>query len=222
MSEKLNELLDSLKSSDESERRYAIEDLADLGNDEAVTALMECLRDPSVAIREASVDALVKLGSSTVCEAVLPCLGSENVSLRNDAREILERIGPPSFPYLIRNGLRSSSSDVRKFILDIFANIPLSENELKTEIISAVMERLEDENENNRIAAIEALGHLKHKKVIPVLCQYLSESVWIQCAVIRAIQEIGGSEAKSALQKIDLKKLDPYAVEYVGKAIQEI
>lgn len=222
MSERLMELLNSLKSQDETDRRYAIEDLADLGNLGAIPALIECLKDSSVAIREASVDALVKLGGPSVCEAVLPCLASENVSLRNDAREILERIGSPCFPHLIKSGLNSSNSDVRKFTLDIFSNIDLSKNELKTEIISAVVERLEDENQNNRIASIEALGHFQQKEVIPLLCQYLGESVWIQCAIIQSIQKIGGSEAKLALEKIDLKKLDPFAVEYMRKAIQEI
>jgi len=205
MSPAIDELLNDLKSEEEADRRYAAEDLGDLGDPAAVPALIKALEDPAVGVREAAAESLVAIGGRDVCDKVMPLLGSDTAFLRNHAIEILEEIGPDAAEGLI--GLcHSPSSDLRKFAMDILGKIgELSDVNAFEVIVSA----LEDKNINVAGAAAEALGRLGDPAAVPILAEYLEGEPWLQCNALNAIAQIGGDEARRVISGLDPERLAP-------------
>lgn len=222
MNEKLNSLVENLKNPDEVERKYAVQDIADLEDPQGVSYLLPCLEDPSITVREAAVDALIQLGGSSTCEAVFPCLSSENVSLRNYACEVLQNIGINSVPVLVEQGLKSENLDVLKFSLDILGKIKGLSLKETPDAIHGIGKHLSDQHENISIAAAEALGMIADPDAIPLLISAISGPLWIQCAIVQAIAQVGGQNALNSLKSLDPQKLDPQATQFLQAIIQGI
>jgi len=195
VSDQIAELIRDLLSSDESTRRFAVEDLGDLGDVRAVEPLIPVLFDPVPAIREAAVDALKAIGGEETVSAVVPALRTDNAAVRNAASEILQTIGEPAIPQLEKL-LEDDDVDVRKFAVDIMAVIgsPLAEK--------AFVRALEDRDVNVSAAAAEALGEIGSHASVEPLVQSLKASSWTRCSVAKSLGQIGGAEAARALQQL--------------------
>ncbi|MBW1735103.1 MAG: HEAT repeat domain-containing protein [Deltaproteobacteria bacterium] len=214
MSAVIDELLNDLKSGDDADRRYAAEDLGDLGDPAAVPALVKALEDPVVAVREAAVESLIIIGGREVCKQVIPLLDSDAASVRNYAIEILEQIGPDAVEDLIAI-CDSPSSDMRKFAMDILGKIgELSD----VDAFGAIASRLKDENINVAGAAAEALGRLGNPAAIPVLAELLDGEPWLQCNALNAIAQIGGKAARQVISDMDPERLAPEVKIYYDMA----
>jgi len=215
MGNTLEDLLKELDSQDEADRRYAIEDLGELGDEKAIPALVKALGDPAIAVREAATDALIAIGGQEVCRHVIALLDSEDAWLRNYATEILEQLGPDAVEGVIEL-CKSESSDIRKFALDILGRIG-EVNEVNA--FEEIIELLDDENINVAAAAAEALGRIGDPAAIPVLASHLWGDPWLQCNVIHAISQIGGSEARRVIESIDPASLSKEATPYYEMAV---
>ncbi|MBW1722615.1 MAG: HEAT repeat domain-containing protein [Deltaproteobacteria bacterium] len=208
------ELLKDLRSEEESDRRYAVEDLGDLGDPAAIPVLVKALEDEAVAVREAAADSLIAIGGKEVCEQVLPLLSSDDARIRNYATEILEQVGAEAVEGLIRL-LGDSSPDVRKFSLDVLGKIgELSE----IRAIKDIGSLLDDENVNVASAAAEALGRIGDPSAVPVLVKHLSGEPWLQCNILSALSQIGGEEVRKVFLGIDPERLAPEARYYYDMA----
>jgi len=159
-------LLEALKSADESDRCYALEDLEASGELDIIPHIVNALQDSSVRVRETAVEILSRMGGIKVAEASAELLGSENVGLRNNAIEILEKLGEHSV-IVLKKYIKSDSPDVRKFTVDIFGKIFTLNSGLLAEVRTDVMERLADVDPNVAGAAAEVLGLAKMKCLIP-------------------------------------------------------
>jgi len=195
VSDQIAELIRDLLNSDESTRRFAVEDLGDLGDVRAVEPLIPVLFDPVPAIREAAVDALKAIGGEETVSAVVPALRTDNAAVRNAASEILQAIGEPAIPQLEKL-LEDDDKDVRKFAVDIMTVIgsPLAEK--------AFVRALEDRDVNVSAAAAEALGEIGSHASVEPLVQSLKASSWTRCSVAKSLGQIGGAEAARALQQL--------------------
>ena len=215
MSTRIEDLLRQLESDDDNSRRYAAEDLGDLGDKQAIPALIKALEDSVIAVREAAVDALIAIGGKEVSEQVVSLLYSEDAWLRNYATEILEELGTAAVE-TVRALCSSSSSDIRKFAADILGKIgEVSELEAFEEITKL----LDDENINVAAAAAEALGRIGDPAAIPILADHLNRHPWLQCNVIHAISQIGGHSAREVINNIDPETLSQEATPYYEAAV---
>jgi len=215
MTSGVDDLLKELQSEDEADRRYAAEDLGDLGDKEAIPGLVKALQDPVIAVREAAADALVTIGGKEVAEQVVPLLDSDDAWLRNYAAEILEQIGPDAVEPL-RSLCKSDSNDLKKFAVDILGRIG-EVNEL--DVFEEITELLDDENVNVAGAAAEALGRIGDPAVIPLLAEHLNGPPWLQCNIIHALCQIGGDGARAVIESIDPDSLAQEANPYYEMAL---
>jgi HEAT repeat protein len=211
-------LIEQLASLDPTTRRYAAEDLADLHDARAVSALVETVRDPEVAVREAAVDALVAIGGQAVPEHVAPLLQTEDVALRKYAIEILERVGPESIEVLVA-ACNSASPDVRKSALDILGKVARGS---AGKCLEAVVACLGDANPNVAGSAAEALGHMGDPRATPYLRDHLGDPPWMQVCVFAALAQIGGETALKALNSADVSRMSPFTKHFYDTALKVV
>lgn len=197
--EELERLLAELKSADATDRRYAAEDLEELGDPLAAPELIAALNDPVVAVREAAAQALSSIGGAEVSARVAGLLESEDVAGRNFAQEILANIGVSAVDVLC-DTLKHPSPDVRKFALDVIGKI----GEInRIENISRVVALFDDENINVAAAAVEAVGRIGDGSAIGEMMARFHRHPWMQCNILYALSQIGGEAATEAVRNID-------------------
>lgn len=188
-------LIGDLASTDESTRRFAVEDLGDTRDPRLVQSLFSMLEDESAAVREAAVEALVRIGGEETVLAVLPALRSDNAPLRNDACVILQRIGEPAIQHLSQL-LSDEDKDVRKFAVDVLSLIGTgAANEV-------IVHALQDTDTNVAVSAAEALGRIGSREAVGAMAQSLRASTWMRCAVAKSLGRIGGAEARCILNQL--------------------
>ncbi len=209
-------LLEQLVSPDETERRYAAEDLAEFKDEGVIGALIKAVEDPVRAVCEAAVESLIAIGGAEVCRSAIPLLPSEDARVRNYAIEILEKVGDTDLEAIIML-LKDDDHDVRKFASDILGFLVEIGGE---DAFLPLAKTLEDESLNVAAAAAEALGRLGNPKAIPFLLRQLQRESWMQCNVIGAIAEIGGPGAIEALSNISRAELTEEALYYLETALQ--
>jgi len=216
--ENLQRLRQALKSPDATDRRYAAEDLEELGDSAAAPALIEALSDPVVAVREAAADALGAIGGPEVSRLAVELLYSEDVALRNFAQEILVNIGTEATNSLIM-ALKSTSPDVRKFGLDVLGKI----GEInRIEDIRPIIALIEDENVNVAAAAVEALGRIGDEGAVEAMLPHLSGHPWMQCNILYALAQIGGEQAAQAVRSLQQGAIAPEARPYHAMATKRL
>lgn len=194
----MEKLLKLLESNDETERRYAVQDLAEHKDSIVIDALIKCLEDPARAVAESAVESLIVIGGKEVCNKSIQLLYSENSAIRNYAIEILEKVGESDLE-AVTMLLKDENKDVRKFAADIIGYIAEIGGEAA---YLPLVKTLADENVNVASAAAEALGKLGNERAIPFLVKGMGKESWMQCNVVNAICEIGGEKAIAALREI--------------------
>jgi len=188
-----------LADQDEEIRLQAVRNLARLDPEERMKFIREALGDSSWRVRKETTDLFLSLPAAACLpgEIVELLHSEENAGLRNAAVDILIRLGRVSIPYLLEE-ITCTNPDVRKFVLDILGEIGDATG------ISALIDRLGDEDQNVRTAAAENLGKLGAPEAVPALLAAMEESdLWLRFAILEAISQIGSAEAPAA-------KLLPY------------
>ncbi len=211
MSKVPHEIMNLLTSSRARDRRLAVEDLPTTMGMGALSLLVVALADPDTSVRETAIESLGVLKGAECCQMILPLLHSENACTRNSAMEVLARQGDDACPLILNEILIDTNPDIRKFGLDILklnaAPIPA----LRQEIVLSARRLLDDANMNVAGAAAEVIGVHGSNSDIPVLLQHMERSLWLQCSIIAALQEMGSVEAGQALEALDSNRLDPLA-----------
>ncbi len=213
----LQELLEELAGSDAEARRYAAEDLGDLGDPAAVEALVGALRDPAVAVREAAAEALIAIGGEAVCRAVLPLLDDDDSAVRNLALEVFEKLRVEAIPASIEL-YGSASHDLRKIAVDTLGKI---EETRETEGYGLLLRALDDPHINVAAAAAEALGRLGGSAAITALGGAVGRHPWLDATIFLSLARIGTPEAVAKLAEIEVEELSGDA-RYALRAAREI
>ncbi|MBW2091439.1 MAG: HEAT repeat domain-containing protein [Deltaproteobacteria bacterium] len=213
----LHELLNDLVNGDEIKRRYAAEDLGDLGDSSTVPALAAALRDRAIAVREAAAEALITIGDDAVCQAMLPLLDDDDSAVRNLATEVFERLRAVAIPACIEL-YSSSSHDLRKIAVDTLGKI---EETRKTEGFATLVTALDDPHINVATTACEALGRLGGTEAVEALSGRIGRHPWMDSTIFLSLARIGTSEARAVLQKAKEESLQPEAA-HALQAAREI
>ncbi|GEM_PF-362705 len=213
-----------LNDPDPSERRKAAEELA-FSDERAIYPLIKALSDSSPAVQEASTQSLITLGSSDknnflinpgelVTYMVIPLLREEEAYLRNTALLIIKEIGHNA-PNLLYQLLKDKDPDVRKFALDLIADIKYGFD------ASFIVPLLKDPNGNVRAAAARAIGEMGYKEAIPALIECLNDEEWVVFYVLQALAALDAEEAVDPIGELllntDSLLIKSEAIETLGK-----
>ena len=225
MKKNIKKLVQKLLNDPEpSERRQSAEELSYF-DERAIYPLIKALRDESTAVQEAATYALISIGNSEnqrflvnpgelVTYMVIPLLREEEAYLRNTALLILTEIGNKS-PHLIYQLLKDKDPDIRKFGLDLIADIKKGFDG------AFIIPLLQDPNGNVRAAAARAIGELGYKEGISALIERLNDEEWIVFYVLQALAILNAEEAieaiGDALLNTDSLIVKAEAIETLGK-----
>ncbi|PMP72269.1 MAG: hypothetical protein C0186_01670 [Thermodesulfovibrio aggregans] len=211
-----------LNDPDPSIRRKAAEELAH-ADEKAVYPLIKALKDENTAVQEAAMQSLISLGNENrflinsgevVTYMVIPLLREEEAYLRNTAILIIKEIGHRA-PELIYKLLKDKDSDIRKFALDLIADIKEGFDGAR------ILPLLKDENGNVRAAAAHALGELGYKEAIPILIEYLKDEEWVVFYVLQALAQLKAEEASESIGELllstDSLLIKAEAIDTLGK-----
>ena len=137
---------------DEDIRKFAVDILGDIGDDESLDALILALKDDDVNVRSSAAEALGKVGGSMAVEALLSALAIEDLWLRFAVMEALGKVGSsvplkPFIEFLDNNFLKKPAIEALGGCDD-------------PEAVSYLVNALSDEKEANRAAAVESLMRL--------------------------------------------------------------
>ncbi|MGB9934595.1 HEAT repeat domain-containing protein [Thermodesulfovibrio yellowstonii] len=216
-------VLKLLHNPDSSVRRQAAEELA-LTDERAIYPLIKALRDENTAVQEAAAQALISIGSKdnfflinpgeVVTYMVVPLLREEDVYLRNIAILIIKEVGHKA-PELLYKLLKDKDPDIRKFSLDLIADIK------KGFDASKLIPLLKDPNGNVRAATAHAIGELGYRQAIPALIESLKDEEWVVFYVLQALAQLKAEEAADKIGELLLNTesilIKAEAIETLGK-----
>lgn len=183
----MQKLIDALNSSDESERIYAAQDMAETHNPDFADYLIGRLAiEPSQGVKDAIVFALRTLPCSGIFDRLFDLLRSPDAYLRNAVIDIFGDQGKNAVSFLAPQ-LNHQDGEVRKLILDaLFATGD-------PESLHAIRLCLKDNSVNVRITAIEYLGRLEDKQSADKLIELFRENdePMLRIAVLESLTLIG-------------------------------
>jgi HEAT repeat protein len=213
-----------LNDPDSSQRRSAAEELA-FADERAVYPLIKALRDESTAVQESATQALITLGNSDdskflvnigefVIYMVIPLLREEQAYLRNTALLIIKEVGHRAIN-LLYSLLKDKDPDIRKFALDLIADIKEGID------ASKILPLLEDENANVRAATARAIGELGYREAVSHMLKKLNDDEWVVFYILQALASLNAEEAVDAIGELllttDSLLIRAEAIETLGK-----
>ncbi len=216
----MQEILEKLNSTDESERLYAVEDIASSDIPDAGLYLTERLeREDSQLVRDAIVFALKRLDCGSAYDALFRLFSSPDAYLRNAAVSVFATGGNDAIAYLSAS-LDHSDKEVRKLILDSMVEIGTTEAKL------AIRAGLHDPAPNVRITAVEYLGRLKDRDSVEDMLALFQEQEepMLRVSLIDAFLEIDDREALQKVLSILMPSEDERGIDplYIAQLIRII
>ncbi len=188
----MQNLIDALNSPDETERIYAVQDMAEAGNPDFALPLIEKLStESSQGVRDAIVFALSResLACSNIFDKLFDMLYLPDAYLRNAAINIFGVQGKSAIEFLSHR-LNSKNAEVRKLILDaLFATGD-------QDAISYIRSALKDASINVQITAVEYLGRFEDKHCADDLISLLrqNDEPMLRAAISESLAMIGSQK----------------------------
>jgi HEAT repeat protein len=213
----MDNLLRGLHDSDETERLYAVQDLAETENPDVALHLLDRLViEESRAIRDAIVFGLKTISCSRVYDALFGLFCSPDAYLRNAAVVILGSQGDDAVGFLASN-LDHSNREVRKLTLDALFQIG------SPDAVLAVRACLYDRAPNVQITAVEYLGRLQDEASMDEMLEIFQKSPepMLRTSILESLSLMGaGTPIRKALNILaphgDFSGMDPI---YIPQAI---
>ena len=154
--------------------------------------LIAALRESDDFTRAKIVEQIVSSPSKTLVEQVMGLLEEKNISLRMDALDILKKTGCCCIEAIIQL-LYHENEDVRVYGCEVLGALKAPAS------LPYLIERIHDENENVKNAAVAALGEFDDERAVDVLLQVLEQEEWVAFSAIYSLAKIGNKKAISAL-----------------------
>ncbi|RJP56233.1 MAG: HEAT repeat domain-containing protein [Candidatus Auribacter fodinae] len=196
--ERLDELINSLKSADMTTKKYAAEDLGELHDERAVLPLIELFQETEeIAILEAAAQSLIKIGGGEMVKNVTPLLRSDSALIRNKATDILMNAGDDAIDEL-RRLITDSDHDVRKFTVDILGLIG------SDCASNALLDALHDDHINVVCGAVEALGNIGAESAVETLIELLqsAQDPWLRFMIIESLGKLQAEKSLPYLHNL--------------------
>ncbi len=176
---KITKLLKGLSDVDTRKRHMAAEALGE-GDERVIYPLIQALKDENPGVQDAAMRSLIRIGGEVTAYMIIPLLRDEPL-LRNTALIILKEIGEATVP-LLRPLLKDKDHDIRKFALDLIAEI--RKCDYPEEIIRLLKE---DTNPNVRASAAKVIGLLQYKEALSFLINALNDEEWVCFSALESL-----------------------------------
>jgi len=179
--------INDLKSEDERDRAFAVEDIVYEGIPNCIELLVEQFKiEKSQYVREVIVRNLKTLPGTELVEKIIPLLRSDDAFIRNAVIDIIAEQDEEAIS-LLRPLLKDADKDVRKFALDILFL-------LKSPFSAAMIaEALDDSDLNMVITAVEYLGRMEAQGVASQINDLFTktQNILLRCTCLEAMALLG-------------------------------
>jgi HEAT repeat protein len=170
-------LMQALGSRDWIVRMHAAKGLGRIGDPEAVPVLMPLLQDKVKAVREEASSALAAIGAAAVT-GLLEALQHDDWMVRLHAVEALGKLkSPDSVEPLLRALFNERDSAIRE---DVVRALGAIRDGRAVDYLVAVMKE-----PGLRLLAVEALGHIGDRRVVPILRRVVEGVHWASRGIRR-------------------------------------
>lgn len=161
----------------------------------ALGGLIAELRQSDDFKRAEIIEKLVSSPSRRLVEQVALLLEEKNTSVRMDALGILRRIGDYGIEAVI-GLLYHSQEDIRAYGCEVLQSLKNSAS------LPHLIEKVGEENENVRNAAVMALGEFDDPRAVSVLLDVLRQEEWVAFSAVYSLAKIGNRRAVPALMDV--------------------
>lgn len=189
--EKRKALIAQLSSSEEEERRLAMETLKGDLSESDLDWLTRPLSDESWRVRKESIEGISQLPPTTqLIASLVPLMDPEmELTLRNSVVEVLERLGHEAAALLVEH-LDNDQTDIRKFLVDILGSIA------NPETVPSLLRMLSDPEDNIKAATAEALAAIGDPSVCEGLLTAMeSADDWVIYSILGSLAQLKCREA---------------------------
>ncbi len=188
----VDELFETLHTSDPVDKRDALEALFDYPCDDRVLeAAAYLLTDPDRGVREAASRLLVLWANDKAASLAAVHITSLNIAVRNLAGDTLVKMSDSAvralYPYI-----DSADKDIRKFAIDLLAQLPSD-----SAVIERIAAHLADPDPNVLTACIDAIGASRAHKYLNKLLLLYDHHEYLRPNIIYAFSKF---ERKPSLQ----------------------
>lgn len=154
--------------------------------------LITALRESDDFTRAKVVEQIVASPSRTLIEQVAALLDEKNTSLRMDVLDILKKTGNCCIEAVIQL-LYHENEDIRVYGCEVLSVLKAPAS------LPYLIERIRDDNENVKNAAVMALGELDDERAVDVLLDVLEQEEWVAFTAIYSLAKIRNKKAIAAL-----------------------
>ncbi len=209
------EICPSLKDPNLTIQAKAIETLVKINDPDIVKYLVEILKDESEYIRRAAVEVLNEVADPRAIKDLLGAMRDQDWWVKVRAADALGSIGGPKVVEAVLGLLNDEDEFLRRTAVEIL-------NSIKDErAIDYLIDALGDDDWWVRERAADALAKLKSERAIPALVAMLDQQPQSAKIAVRALSEIGNSEAVKPL--IDkLQHSDASLKKHIIEALGEL
>jgi HEAT repeat protein len=196
----------------------AVRALAKIGKP-AFNSFICALKDESPEVREIAAEALWDIADVKSIEPLSQSLGDENVETRRYAVRTFAKIGRPALQPLVQ-ALKDQDRWVRETAYGALGELMDERDEQAVKQIFLPV--LDDDNGHIRLAAIKALGRIKHAKSVEKFIMALNDvDFHIRFAAIEALGVIGDTRAVEPLLEM-LKGNNEFVCDAAAQALGRI
>ncbi len=157
--------------------------------------LILALKEADDFTRAKIVEKLVSSPSKAMVQQVVGLLEQKNTSVRMDALDILKKTGNCSIETII-SLLYHRNEDVRVYGCELLAVLRHGAS------LPYLIEKVREDNENVRNAAIMALGEFDDERSVDMLLEVLEQEEWVAFSAIYSLAKIGSRKAVPALLNV--------------------
>ena len=183
-------LTGALADPDAGVRAHVVTALGKLENEERLEPLLQALRDREPEVLKAALRALKNVVDDRVRDALIPLLKHNDPAIRGRAATMLDQFGwkpqrrDEEISFWVARGQMAKAATHGAVAL------PALESVLRTGAY------------NQRVAAVEAIGHIEDQRAVrPLLDALNTEEPAVTIAAINALGEIGGEPVYQAILK---------------------
>ena len=161
----------------------------------SLSGLVARLGESDDFTRARIVEKLVSAPSRELVERVVQLLNDKNTALRMDVLEILRKTGSYGIEAVIHL-LYHPNEDIRVYGCEVLQSLKHASS------LPHLIEKVYEENENVKNAAVTALGEFDDPRAIDVLLDMLHQEEWAAFSAVYSLAQIGNRRAVPALMDV--------------------
>jgi HEAT repeat protein len=154
--------------------------------------LIDALRDSDDFTRSKIIEQLVSSPTKSMIEQVVYLLDEKNTSVRMDVLELLKKTGNHNIDAVIQL-LYHSNEDIRVYGCEVLSDLKNRAS------LPHLIQKVNEDSENVRNAAVVALGEFDDQRAIDVLLEMLDQEEWVAFSAIYSLAKMGNKRVVPAL-----------------------